>query len=90
MDLLRELFPGMSDESRRGYEALFAAASDLSTRLTGSPTVAVHGTMADAQFAYDLDGHDPARGNFSRHFSLRAKLQRTDQRWIFLSLDAAP
>jgi hypothetical protein len=80
----------MNEEYRRGYEALFSAASDLSTQLSGTPAISVHGATADAQFAYDLEGHDPTRGSFNRHFSLRAKLQRTDQRWIFLSLDAAP
>jgi hypothetical protein len=90
MDVLRQIFPAMNEEYRRGYDALFAAASDLSTQLTGTPTISVHGTTADAQFAYDLEGHDPTRGAFSRHFSLRAKLQRSDQGWIFLSLDAAP
>ena len=90
MDLLRELFPGMSEEYRRGYEAMFASASDLSTRVSGTPTITVHGTTADAQFAYELEGRDPSRGNFNRHFSLRARLQRTDQRWILTSLEAAP
>jgi serine/threonine-protein kinase len=90
MDVLRQIFPAMNEEYRRGYEALFSAASDLSTQLSGTPAISVHGATADAQFAYDLEGHDPTRGSFNRHFSLRAKLQRTDQRWIFLSLDAAP
>lgn len=90
MDLLRELFPGMNEEYRRGYEAMFSGASDLSTRISGTPAITVRGTTADAQFAYELEGRDPSRGNFSRHLSLRARLQRTDQRWIFVSLDAAP
>jgi eukaryotic-like serine/threonine-protein kinase len=90
MDVLRQIFPGMGAGYRDGYDALFKTTSDLTTRLTGTPTVAIHGNTADAQFAYDLDAHDPSRGAFSRHFSLHAKLQRTDQRWIFVSLDAAP
>jgi hypothetical protein len=90
LDLLRQIYPGMNESSRNGYEALFKNASDLSARLVGTPVITVHGTAADAEFVYDLKGHDPARGNFDQRLGVRAKLQRTDERWIFLSLGATP
>ena len=89
MDMLREIFPGMSAEYRNGYDAMFRTVSDLSTQLTTPPTIAVHGATADAQFAYDLTGSDPNRGHFTQHAVMRVKLQRTDQRWIFVALEPA-
>ena len=89
MDLLRQIFPGMSSEYRNGYDALFRSVSDLSAQLTSAPVITVHGTTADAQFAYDLTGSDPSRGHFTQHASMRVKLQRTDQRWIFVALESA-
>jgi hypothetical protein len=89
MDVLRQIFPGMNEGVRRGFEALFANASDLSTQLVGTPTVTVQGTTADAEFVYEVKGQDPSRGAFSQRPSLRAKLQRTDQGWIFQSVGAA-
>jgi hypothetical protein len=90
MDVLRQVFPGMSEAFRNGYGALFQNASDLSTQLAGAPAITMHGNMADALFAYDLKGHDPSRGNFNQHLSVRARLQRTDRGWIFSSVGAAP
>jgi hypothetical protein len=90
MDLLQEIFPSMNESSRNGYEALFKNASDLSARLVGTPVITVHGTAADAEFVYDLKGNNPARGNFDQRLRFHAKMQRTEQRWIILSVGAAP
>ena len=72
------------------YEALFKNASDLSARLVGTPVITVHGTAADAEFVYDLKGNTPARGNFDQRLRFHAKMQRTEQHWIILSVGAAP
>jgi serine/threonine protein kinase len=88
IDALRQIFPGMNEESRNGFEALFRNVSDLSIQLVGAPTISVHGATADAEFAYDMSGRDPSRGNFSRRTTLHAKLQRTDQGWILISVGA--
>ena len=86
MDVLLELFPGMNDRARGGYKAMFESASDLSAQPTGAPTIAVHGSTADAEFAYDIKGYMSSRGNFTQHLSSRAKLQRTGPRWIIVDL----
>ena len=88
MDVLLQIFPGMSGAYRSGYGAMFRDVSDLSTQLATPPTITVHGATADAQFAYDLSGNDPNRGHFTQHATMRVKLQRTEQRWVFVSLEA--
>ena len=89
LETLQQLFPSMSPQTRSGYEALFNSVSDLSTQLAGSPTITPHGTTADAEFGYDMRYRDPSRGNVNQHFTIGAKLQRTEQGWIILSLGAA-
>ena len=66
------------------------STSDLSARLVGTPVITVHGTAADAEFVYDLKGNNPARGNFDQRLRFHAKMQRTEQHWIILSVGAAP
>ena len=89
LDVLRQIYPGMGKDYRDGYDALFSGTSDLSVQLGGAPTITVHGNTADAQFAYDIRGNDPSRGTFTQHLSQRARLQRIDQRWVFVSLGSA-
>jgi hypothetical protein len=72
LETLQQLFPSMNRQ----------------TQLIGTPDVSVHGNVADAQFVSEMKYRDPSRGNVSQRTSYRAKLQRTDQRWIILSLGA--
>jgi serine/threonine-protein kinase len=88
LETLQQLFPSMNRQTRDGYDAFFKGVSDLSTQLIGTPDVSVHGNVADAQFVSEMKYRDPSRGNVSQRTSYRAKLQRTDQRWIILSLGA--
>ena len=88
VDVMRRLYPGMSEGSRRGFEALFAVATDVTTRVIGAPSVTVRGTSADAQFTYEMTGHDPTRGNFTQRPAMRAHLQKTGDGWIIQSIAA--
>jgi hypothetical protein len=88
LETLQQIFPSMNRQTRDGYDAFFRSVSDLSTQLIGTPDVSVHGTMAEAQFVSEMKYRDPSRGNVSQRTSYRAKLQRTDQGWIILSLGA--
>jgi hypothetical protein len=88
IETLQQLFPSMNQQTRDGYDAFFKNVSDLSTQLIGTPTVTLHGTGADAEFVSEMKYRDPSRGNMSRRTTYRAKLQRTDQGWIILSLGA--
>jgi serine/threonine-protein kinase len=88
IETLQQLFPSMNEQTRDGYDAFFKNVSDLSTQLVGTPTVTLHGTTADAEFVSEMKYRDPSRGNMSRRTIYRAKLQRTDQGWIILTLGA--
>jgi hypothetical protein len=89
IDLLRRAWPSMPADNRRGYEAMFKDASDLSAQLIGTPEVVVRGNAGDASFTVEMKGQSSARGAFSVRTQYRAKLQRTDQGWIFATLQSA-
>jgi hypothetical protein len=88
LETLRQIFPGMNQQTRDGYEAFFRNVSDLSTQLVGTPTITLHGSSADAEFVSEMKYRDPSRGNVNQNTTFRARLQRTDQGWIILSLGA--
>ncbi|HKW11055.1 MAG TPA: hypothetical protein VJO33_11800, partial [Gemmatimonadaceae bacterium] len=88
MDLLQQIYPSMNKDTRNGYDALFNGASDLSTQMVVAPNVTLHGTTADAEFTSEMKFRHPSEGNVTRRTTFRAKLQRTDQGWIFVSLGA--
>jgi serine/threonine-protein kinase len=87
--LLRQVWPSMPDPNQKGYEAMFKDASDLSAQLIGAPAIVVRGTNGDATFTIEMTGRSSARGTFTQRTSFHARLQKTDQRWIFSTLDVS-